>query len=105
MKKVSIIYSATIFQEIKDMLENLGVKAYSLLPTVYGKGLNTQPKFDSHVWPGKNQMIIVICDKESSEIILKKVNELRDNFPKESIIGFIEHIENITKHDKTNKLN
>ncbi|TYB31783.1 MAG: hypothetical protein FXF47_02615 [Candidatus Mcinerneyibacterium aminivorans] len=104
MKKVSIIYSATIFEEMKKALEDIGIKAYSIIPTVYGKGLSTQPRFDSHVWPGKNQMIIIICDEKSSNLILDEVNQLRKKFPKEGIIGYIENIDDITEHEKINPL-
>ena len=104
MKKVSIIYSATIFEEVKNDLEELGVKAYSIIPTIFGKGLITQPKFDNHVWPGKNQMIIVLCDDKSAKLILEKADNLREKYPREGIVAYIENIEDITKHDKTNQL-
>ncbi len=104
MKKVTIIYSATILEELKDKLEEINVKAYSIIPTVYGKGLSTQPRFDNHIWPGKNQIMFIICDKESSKKILAVVNDLREEYSNEGIVGFIENIEDITTHENTNKI-
>ena len=104
MKKVSIIYSATILEEMKNGVEDLGVKAYSIIATVYGKGLTTNPRYDNHVWPGKNQMMIIVCDEKSSKKIIEKINKLRVEFPSEGIVGFVENVENITRHQKENKL-
>ncbi len=98
MKSVHIIYPETVQDELLQLMKRIGVGAYSIIPEVFGRGYSTEPRFNDHVWPGKNQMMLIVCDDESANIILENLESLREQFPHEGILGYSFAIDEMTKH-------
>ncbi len=102
MKELKIIYADTFSEEIRAEMKSMGVKGYSIIPEVLGKGLSTEPKFNNHVWPGKNMLMYIICDDESAVKVMERMNKLRGENPNEGIFGWASDVSDLTEHDKTN---
>lgn len=98
MKSVHIVYPETVHDELLQLMKKIGVGAYSILPEVFGRGYSTEPRFNNHIWPGKNQMMLIVCDDGSAEVILEKLELLREQFPHEGILGYSFVIDAITQH-------
>ncbi len=104
MKSVHIIYPETVHDELLSLMKKIGVGAYSIIPELYGRGYSTEPRFNDHIWPGKNQMMLIVCDEGSAVVILEKLELLREAFPHEGILGYSFEIDAITKHTVSNPL-
>ncbi|HDS02998.1 MAG TPA: hypothetical protein ENN72_04740 [Firmicutes bacterium] len=104
LKALHIIYADTFGEEIIAEMKKMGVKAYTIIPELYGRGLSTDPRFNNHVWPGKNLMMIILCDEKSAGIIMDRMNALRRENPLEAIAFWSTVVSDISEHDKTNPL-
>ena len=43
MKEIKIVHADTFSDEIRSEMKKMGVRAYSVIPALYGKGLSTEP--------------------------------------------------------------
>ena len=104
MKEIKIVHADTFSDEIRSEMKKMGVRAYSVIPELYGKGLSTEPKFNDHIWPGKNMMMIVVCDEESADKILARIDLLREGNPNEGIFAWVSDVTKMTEHKDTNRI-
>ena len=103
MKEIKIIFMNTIFDRMEKLLKDLGVKAYTIVPELWGRGLNSEPKYHTHIWPGFNMGINIVCDNESAEKIINAIDEMKDEIT-EPVFAYTTNVELLTKHNKTNKI-
>jgi len=65
MKMLLIVYDSSMDTEIRDLLESLGVTAYSQIPKVFGQG--ESGVFDgSWICPGHNACILTALPDEKA---------------------------------------
>ncbi|MDY6862313.1 MAG: transcriptional regulator [Thermodesulfobacteriota bacterium] len=76
MKLLLIIYDAEYDEELTEHLNRSGIKAFSKLEKVLGKGKKSSPKMDSSVWPGFNSGIIIGVDEKEEKNIMKNLFSL-----------------------------
>ncbi len=93
MKMVMIVYYSAIGSEITEALARLKVKTYTRSPGVHGLGTSSEPRFDTHIWPGTNDLILTAVDEQKAEEVLKEVGALKERFKKEGIKAFLFSIE------------
>ena len=101
MKALNIIFADTFGDEMIAEMKKMGVAAYTIIPELFGRGLSTDPRFNNHVWPGKNMMMIILCDEKSADRIMERMNELREENPMEAIVFWTTPVLDISAHDKT----
>ena len=100
MKALHIIFADTFGDEMIAEMKNMGVTAYTIIPELFGRGLSTEPRFNNHVWPGKNMMMIILCDEKSAARIMERLNTLREENPVEAIVFWTTPLLDISVHDK-----
>ena len=100
MKALHVIFADTFGDEMISEMKKMGVDAYTIIPELFGRGLSTDPRFNNHVWPGKNRMMIILCDEKSASRIMERLNELRNENPVEAIIFWTTPVLDISVHKK-----
>ena len=95
MKMVMIVHYAPITEEVMEALERLGVKTYTRIPQVQGVGGSSNPRFDSHIWPGFNNIIFTVVEDKKAKELVEAIRGLKDRFREEGIKAFILSIEDM----------
>jgi len=50
----------------------------------------------THIWPGVNSLLAIVCEEENKDKILEEVQNLRSQFEREGIKAFVMPVEEIT---------
>lgn len=96
MKMVMIAYNEAIDAEVMEVLENCGVENYTKIMEAFGKGATSGTHLGNDIWPGRNNILYVVCEQAQVQKILAYVRELRKKLGKEGIKAFVLPIEEIT---------
>ena len=59
MRVIFIFYHVEYDEDLMDILKKTGIKCYSKIERVLGKGKGSEPRLDTAVWPGFNNVLIV----------------------------------------------
>ncbi len=76
MKLLLIIYDAEYDEELTELIDISGIKAFSKWEKILGKGKKSSPKMDNSVWPGFNSGIIVGVDEKEEKNIMENLFSL-----------------------------
>ncbi len=85
---IFIVYNRAIDEEMKDLLNDLNIKYYTRWVDVTGVGTKG-PNFGDHVWPGLNNVVMVVVDESLKEQIADALNKLRERFPAVGLKAFV----------------
>ena len=77
MKSVLIIFNQANTERVEFMLDELGIRGFSMLEDVQGRGhINGDPHRGTHTWPAMNSAVITIINDEKVEPVLTAVRKL-----------------------------
>ena len=77
MKAVMIIYNQAHTEKIDYMLTSLGIRGYSMVENVQGRGTRDGvPHLGTHTWPEINSAMYVMVDDEMVDPLLEKVRKI-----------------------------
>jgi hypothetical protein len=93
---VMLVYNEAIDREVMEVLENCALKNYTKLTGVFGSGAASGIHEGNDIWPGRNNILYVVCDEKQAMQLLSYVKELRKKLSKEGIKAFVLPIEEIT---------
>ncbi|MFH0731508.1 MAG: PG0541 family transporter-associated protein [Candidatus Omnitrophota bacterium] len=96
MKMVMIAYNEAIESDVMEVLQNCALKNYTKVPGIFGKGDTSGTHSGNDIWPGRNNLLFVVCDEQQAKQMLSCVKELRKHLGKEGIKAFILPVEAIT---------
>lgn len=96
LKMVMIAYNEAIDAEAMEVLENCGVKNYTKVMAVFGKGATSGTHLGNDIWPGRNNILYVACEEKQAKQIISCVKELRKKLAHEGIKAFVLPIEEVT---------
>lgn len=95
MYKAEIISNQSIQDNIIELLnERIKDFQYTIIPEVYGSGINTK-KFGDTVWPEMNFVMFAYIEKEEAKLIKNTIDELKKRFPREGISVFFTESEEL----------
>jgi nitrogen regulatory protein PII len=77
MKMLMMIFRASLEGEVLELLEELGVKAFTELQRVGGAG-ETGSALDSYDWPGVNTMIFAAMVEDQADRVVQRFKAYRD---------------------------
>ncbi len=97
MKMVMIIYNEALDMETMEVLGRCAVKNYTKIEGIYGKGTTSGTHFGTDIWPGRNNILYVACEKTVAEQIFLCVKELRKKLGRECIKGFMWSLDALTE--------
>jgi hypothetical protein len=85
---VYIVYDRAIDEEVLDLLEGMDISYYTKWRDVLGVGRH-DPHLGDDVWPGLNNIIMVVIQEEKKIILLDSVKSLQTSFPSVGLRAFV----------------
>ncbi len=86
---ILVVFNASIEDEILEVLREAGMDCYTKLPGVQGEGSCSEPRLDSHVWPGTNTMYLIVAEPAERDRILDAVRRMKDIHRDEGVSAFV----------------
>ena len=88
MIRVEIIANHSVEENILEALANEGAgKHYSKYPSVFGVG-SSGPRMGDAIWPEENFAMVIWCEQEEAEAIVRAVAKVKEKFPDEGMKVF-----------------
>jgi hypothetical protein len=86
---ILVVFNSSIEEEIVDALRSAGMTCFTKVPDIQGTGTCSEPRLDSHVWPGTNTMFMIIADSADREPILDAVRRMKEIHREEGVSAFV----------------
>ena len=96
MKMVMIVYNEVMDSEMMDALKCCGLKSYTKTIGVFGSGKASGTHMGDDVWPGKNNILQVVCETEETEKLIPIIKDMRAKLGKEGVKAFVMPVEEVT---------
>jgi hypothetical protein len=77
MKMLMVVFRHSLDQHIRQLLQELDVKAFTEAPKVFGMGEAGQA-YDSFDWPGFNALILAAMEDDQAAQVIGKLKAFRD---------------------------
>lgn len=78
-KQLRIISSEALGVEIEAILKNHNIKEYFVIEDIKSVWGERIKHLNNHIWPGADQVRIVVVSSEESEELLDDLKELKNN--------------------------
>jgi len=85
---IFIIYDRAIDEEVSGLISEMEIKYYTKWVDIVGVGRN-DPHMGDDVWPGLNNVLMVVIDKVKKDRLLIKVKALQSKFPSVGLRAFV----------------
>jgi nitrogen regulatory protein PII len=89
MKMIMVVYSAAADYDVFEQLKKLGICGYTKLKNACGEGTETEPKLNTHTWPGDNNVLFMAVNDEEVSSILAELANLKKLHTRAGIRGFV----------------
>ncbi len=76
-----LIYDSTIESDVMEFLDDMEIRQYTLWTGVLGRGSHSEPRMDSHTWPGTNHVLAILGDAATENHLYTLVSHLREKLP------------------------
>lgn len=76
-----LIYDATLETDVMEFLSDFGIRHYTQWTAVLGCGKHSEPRWDSHTWPGTNHVLAVLADRTVEDHLYTLVAHVRQKTP------------------------
>lgn len=94
MKAVMIICNMIVNDEVKEALNKLKIRGFTLWNDVQGQGsIDGEPHMGSHTWPSLNSSFLVITPNEKVEALLNEIKEIEKDANQQGIRAFVWNVE------------
>ncbi|KPJ88274.1 MAG: hypothetical protein AMS17_06025 [Spirochaetes bacterium DG_61] len=85
---VLMMYDRAIDEEVMEMLSSLEIRYYTKWRDVVGVG-RRDPHLGDDVWPGLNNVLLMVIDEEKKRRLVEMVKVLQKNFPSVGLRAFV----------------
>ena len=89
MKLLMIVFNFAIRDKVEDCLDECKLDSYTLIPEVHGTGESSGKHFESHIWPGKNNLMFIALTQEKYEELKPKLKKVKEKYKNEGIKFFL----------------
>ena len=96
MKMVMVVYNEALDNEVMEILESCCLKNYTKIPGVSGCGTASGTHLGTDIWPGRNNILYVVCEEIVGKKIIAAVKELRKSLAAEGIKAFLIPLDDLT---------
>ena len=76
-----LIYDATLETDVMEFLSDFGIRHYTQWTGVLGSGEHSEPRCDSHTWPGTNHVMAILADPIVEDHLYTLVAHIRKKTP------------------------
>ena len=96
MKMVMLAYNEAIDDEVMDIMNECGLKNYTKLTKVYGKGATSGTHLGNDIWPGLNNVLYISCRDEEAGRFTARIRDARKTLGREGIKAFVMPLDEVT---------
>ena len=90
MKALLISYNQALTERINRLLDEQGIRGYTLFPLTYGRGSETgEPHMASHTWPAMNSTILAITEDEKIAPAMEAIRAIDKTTQLQGIRAFV----------------
>jgi hypothetical protein len=93
MKMVLMNYYVGVDDEVKEILNRLGVCTYTRVAEVEGRISCGEPREGTHVWPGANSMLFAVLDDSKADELLERIESYNADAPGEGVDAYVLGVE------------
>lgn len=86
---ILVVFNSSIEEEIMEALRSAGMTCFTKVPDVQGAGTCSEPRLDSHVWPGTNTMLMITVDSAAKARLLDAVRRMKEIHREEGVSAFV----------------
>ena len=81
-------------QRIAAMLDEVGIRGYTLFPLTHGRGSYTgEPHMANHTWPAMNSTVIAMVDDDKIEPAMERLRLIDRDTQLQGLRAFVWNIE------------
>jgi len=95
-KMVVIAYNEAVEDEVMETLNTCALRNYTKIPGVFGRGTSSGTHLGTDIWPGRNNLLLVVGGEKETRQLLACVKNLRAKVGKEGVKAFVLAVEEIT---------
>ena len=96
MKSVFIVFNQSNTERVEYMLDELGIRGFTLFEQVQGRGTNSgEPRRGTHTWPEMNSAVMFIVEDDRVDELLKTTHKLDKRNPEIGVKAFVWNIEKV----------
>lgn len=88
MKMLFVVYAEAFDETVTKAFKGAGHKSYTKMRGATGEGLETEPKLDTHYWPGRNNTLLLGVPDEEIQKLIDLVQRLKAENPRAGIRAF-----------------
>lgn len=88
MKMFLVVYAEASDENIIAAFKNAGYKSYTKMRGVTGEGEESEPKLDTHFWPGRNNTLMLAVPDEESVRLIELTRKLKTEHPRAGLRAF-----------------
>ncbi|MEO0293232.1 MAG: PG0541 family transporter-associated protein [candidate division WOR-3 bacterium] len=93
MKQIEIIIFMGLEDQLQSILEEEKIDEYFIIPKVIGKLKGSEPKLDTHIWPGFFVQYKFCLEDKKYESFRKKIEKKKKDWIKEGFLFTVRKIE------------
>jgi hypothetical protein len=88
MKMFLVVYAETSDESVLAAFKEAGYKSYTKIHGATGEGQESEPKLDTHFWPGRNNTLMLAVPDEEIQKLIELVRRLRVEQPRAGLRAF-----------------
>jgi len=88
MKMFFVVYAEASDESITDAFKKAGYKSYTKMHGATGEGEESEPKLDTHYWPGRNNTLLMGVPNEEIQNLIELVRRLKIEHPRAGLRAF-----------------
>ncbi len=93
MKQIEVVIFMGLQDQFQEILEEEKVDEYFMNPKVIGKLKGTDPKLDTHIWPGYFAHYEFCLDDKKYESFRRRIEKNKDTWINEGFLLTVKEIE------------
>jgi hypothetical protein len=88
MKMFLVVYAEASDESITAAFKQSGYKSYTKMHGATGEGEESEPKLDSHFWPGRNNTLMLAVPDDDIEHLIELTRKLKVEQPRAGLHAF-----------------
>jgi len=96
LKMAMVVYNEALDMEIMEAMDASGLKNYTKVLGVFGRGETSGNHLGNDIWPGRNNILYAACEEKEAAALLVLIRQLRKKIGKEGVKAFILPLEDVT---------
>jgi hypothetical protein len=93
MKQIEIVIFMGLQDQFQKILEEEKIDEYFITPKIIGKLRGTEPKFDTHIWPGYFVQYKFCLDDKKYGSFRKKIEKVKNTWTSEGFLLTVNNVE------------